>query len=203
MEYVEPIRDAEQINTMRIILRDKTKRDEVMFVLGIRTGLRISDILPLLVPDVVVGRGRTARVKTELTITETKTGKKKTVELHDEVRKLIKEYLLGAKNLDWSGFLFPSQKPNKHGHYSHITRQMAWKIMSGTAKKIGLPRIGTHTLRKTFGYHAYMSGVPIETIQYILNHDNKYDTLRYIGITQDEAKRVYRTLIFQRAAVME
>lgn len=31
----------------------------------------------------------------------------------------------------------------------------AWKILNMAASEVGLNEIGTHTLRKTFGYHLY------------------------------------------------
>ncbi|MCY6485404.1 tyrosine-type recombinase/integrase [Clostridium aestuarii] len=57
------------------------------------------------------------------------------------------------------------------------------KIISG--------EIGTHSLRKTFGYHAYNKGVSLELLIQIFNHSSKSETLRYIGITEDEKKEVY------------
>ena len=55
-------------------------------------------------------------------------------------------------------------------------------------------KIGTHTLRKTFGYHAYNSGYDIELIQKLFNHSALSITLRYIGITQDDMDDVYLNL---------
>jgi integrase len=47
-------------------------------------------------------------------------------------------------------------------------------------------RIGTHSLRKTWGYQARKSGVPLELIQAKLGHSSPGVTRRYIGITADE-----------------
>jgi len=51
--------------------------------------------------------------------------------------------------------------------------------------------IGTHTLRKTFGYWAYKDGKDLSLIQKLLNHASPAVTLAYIGITQDELDDVY------------
>lgn len=51
--------------------------------------------------------------------------------------------------------------------------------------------IGTHSLRKTFGYHAYNDGVSLELLMQIFNHSSRRETLPYIGITEDEKKEVY------------
>ena len=45
--------------------------------------------------------------------------------------------------------------------------------------------VGTHTLRKTFGYHFYKQTKDVAMLQNILNHSVQNITLRYIGITQD------------------
>ena len=57
-----------------------------------------------------------------------------------------------------------------------------------------MENIGTHTLRKTFGYYAYQSGVAIEVIQKLFNHSTPATTLRYIGITQEHLDEVYLNL---------
>ena len=51
MNIVQPIRDKEDIERMKKVLRKK-KRDLVLFIFGINCGLRISDILKLDVGDV-------------------------------------------------------------------------------------------------------------------------------------------------------
>ena len=47
-------------------------------------------------------------------------------------------------------------------------------------------KIGTHTLRKTFGYHAYRKGIAISILKSIYNHTTPSETLRYIGIDKNE-----------------
>ncbi|KAF0993957.1 hypothetical protein BJQ97_00582 [Geobacillus sp. TFV-3] len=47
MYTVQPIKDREKIEAMKKILRASSLRDELLFTVGINTGLRISDILSL------------------------------------------------------------------------------------------------------------------------------------------------------------
>jgi site-specific recombinase XerD len=76
-----------------------------------------------------------------------------------------------------------------------LQRDQTYKIINNAAREIGITeKIGTHTLRKTFGYHAYKSGVSIEVIQKLFNHSTPSITLRYIGITQDDLDVVYLNL---------
>ena len=65
-------------------------------------------------------------------------------------------------------------------------------MLNRYANMVGLnDGIGTHTLRKTFGYHLYKKGVALEYIQKMLNHSSPAITLRYIGITQDQLNDIY------------
>jgi integrase len=67
-----------------------------------------------------------------------------------------------------------------------LTRFMAYKILSEAGKSFGLERIGTHTLRKTFGYHYYKQTKDVALLQKMFNHSDPSITLRYIGIMQDD-----------------
>jgi integrase len=66
-----------------------------------------------------------------------------------------------------------------------IKRVQAYKILKRAAKKVGISEIGTHTLRKTFGYHFYQRTKDVALLQEIFNHSSPSVTLRYIGINQD------------------
>ena len=88
------------------------------------------------------------------------------------------EYIADKHPNEW---LFNSKK------YNHpITRVQAYRIIVNACKQAGiLDNIGTHTLRKTFGYHFYKATKDIALLQYIFNHSSPAITLRYIGINQD------------------
>ncbi|MCR8983214.1 tyrosine-type recombinase/integrase [Brevibacillus laterosporus] len=195
METVQPIRDREQIKTMKVLLGHRSKRDLLLFVLGINSGLRISDILDMKVCDVIDKRGRAAK---HFDLRERKTRKRKRFPFSEQIRKVIEDYLkdyLKDYKGDINRPLFVSQKRAKDGTYRPITRQRAWIILNNVAKKIGITdNVGTHSLRKTFGYHAYQEGVSIEVLQRIFNHSDPRITLDYIGITQDAIDDVYRRL---------
>ena len=196
MKAVEPIRDNKVIKNMRAILKGQSTRNELLFILGINVGLRISDILGLTVSDLIQPNGKS--VNDYVTITEKKTGKNKKFYLGDIVKKVIDNYLKEFPVLDMDSYVFKSRK----GENSPITRQQAYRILNGAAESIGLierndkgvivsGEIGTHTLRKTFGYHAFKNGTDLELLMYIFNHSSKSQTLRYIGITEDQKKDVY------------
>lgn len=170
MKSVQPIRDPEKIQEVARILKKRSQRDFFMFVMGTQTGLRISDLLALRVGDV--------RNKTHVMLKEKKTGKDKRFFLNTAVRSLIDDYCEDMNDLD---YLFTSRK----GDNQPIKRQRAYAILNEAARKAGLEEIGTHTLRKTFGYHFYQRKKDVAMLQQIFNHSAPSITLKYIGITQD------------------
>lgn len=187
MEFVQPIRDRKKIEAMKKVLKGSSLRDYCLFTLGINSGLRISDLLKLTIQDVTDEKGK---VRPRITIREKKTGKAKDFPIGDAAGKAIREYLLVRKEFLPKDPLFVSRKKG-----NTIQRQQAYTIINNAARTIGLQdKIGTHTLRKTFGYHAYQSGVDITVIQKLLNHSAPSVTLAYIGITQDELDDIYLNL---------
>ncbi|TCL35423.1 phage integrase family protein [Anaerospora hongkongensis] len=180
MEYVEPIRSKQQIDAMKEYLKAQNLRNWLLFVLGINSGLRISDLLLLTIFDV--------KNKNRVIIREKKTGKIKDFPLSDTCKEAIHEYLSHVK--EESGWLFKSKKGD-----GPITRIQAYRIINHAARYIGIREaIGTHTLRKTFGYWAHKSGVDVTKIQKLLNHSAPSITLTYIGITKDELDDIYINL---------
>lgn len=175
MNFVQPIRDISKIEEVKSILKRSSYRDYFLFVLGINTGLRISDILVLKVKDV--------REQDYIILTEKKTNKKKRFPINNNLKIEIKEYTRGMLDND---YLFPSQKGG------HIKRVRAYEILKKAGKEAGIEEIGTHTLRKTFGYHFYKQHKDVVMLQKIFNHSAPSITLKYIGIEQDEIDNVLK-----------
>ncbi len=185
MQLVQPIRDKKKIEDMKKILKVNNLRDYCLFVLGINSGLRISDLLNLKISDVVEGK----KIKDRISLREQKTGKVKDFPIGATSVKALKEYL-DTWDYTYEDYLFKSRKGN-----GAISREQAWRILSSAADSVGINEaIGTHTLRKTFGYWAFKSGVDITRIQKLLNHSSPGITLAYIGITRDELDDVYLNL---------
>jgi len=178
---VEPIRDIKKLNKMKDYLLKHNERDYLLFVIGINSGLRVSDLLRLTVEDVAG--------KEFVILRESKTDKPKKFALCDSVKKTVKTYLEHTGLT--TGVLFPSRKGDKA-----ISAVQAWRIINEAAvfAKVG-ENVGTHTMRKTFAYHALRQGIDIAYIMECLNHSTPAITKRYIGITQDELDdKVYLTM---------
>ena len=186
MNTVEPIRDLNKINRIKGNLhKHKNPRDLLLFVLGINTGLRISDILPLKLGDVKDSKGDP---KNYIYLTEKKTKRQRKIVLNSEVKKALQIYFNKSKEYDLDAFLFTSERDNKN---RPLTKTMAWNLVNKWCREVGIiERVGTHTLRKTLGYQMRKRGIAIEVIQGILGHSSVKTTTRYIGISQEELESV-------------
>ena len=126
MNTVEPIRDMDLVMDLADYLKSNNERDYVLFMFGIYTGLRISDILKFRVRDV---KGKDA-----VYIREKKTGKEKRFPINSELRPVIDEYISGKRDFE---YLFRS--PNYQN--KAITRQQAYNILSAAGRKFGLAHL--------------------------------------------------------------
>ncbi|MGQ4666515.1 site-specific integrase [Metabacillus halosaccharovorans] len=170
MNLVQPIRDKDTIEEIKQYLKEKNYRNYILFILGINTGLRISDILQLKVRDVEGWH---------ITIREQKTGKPKRLKITSDLKKELRNYI---KDKGKNEYLIKSRE----GKNKPITRGMAYNILQEVAEELHLESIGTHSLRKTFGYWFYKQFQDVVTLQKIFNHTDPGVTLRYIGIEQDD-----------------
>lgn len=181
MNYVEPIRDLDTLENMCRYLKASNERNYVLFLMGIYTGLRISDILKLKIRDV--------KGKHEIRLRETKTGKHKSIPINSILKKALEEYFLGK---DPDDYIVKSRV----GYNKPISREMAYKILDGLGRSFGIETLGTHTMRKTFGYHYYKKTKDVALLQTIFNHSSPSITLRYIGIVQDDINKAYKDFRF-------
>ncbi len=168
---VQPIRSLEQIADMKWSLQKWCgPRDYILFLLGINTGLRIGDLLSLKVKDL--------KGKQKMTVREGKTNKPRVI----HVRNIYDELNAYMRDLPADAWLFPSRKGN-----GPISRVQAYRQLNKAADMVDITDgIGTHTLRKTFGYWHYKQFKDIAELQLLLNHAHPEVTLRYIGITEEQ-----------------
>ncbi len=176
---VEAFRTEKDIEKVKRRLKNhKDKRLYPMFIIGLNTGLRISDIVPLKVGDF--------RNKKYLTIKgEEKTEKRKQILINDNVKYVIEEYYSEANTND---YLFKSQKGG------HIVENTAYRLLKAEYKKCRFKyNTGTHSTRKTHG-KIINKEYGIDITQIVLGHDNQRDTLKYIGMEQEMIDNVIMNL---------
>src|SRR5258708_20569472 len=191
MDFVEAIRDKRKITQIKNYLSgSKRYRDLLLFVVGINTALRISDLLPLRIGDFVDPKGN---YRDRFAIREEKREKRNEVVVNTSIREALDKYLPAYPGIEKKPehYVFFSTKVSDYNYTRPLTRFQAWRLISEMCKAVGLPdNYGTHTLRKTWGYQARQSGVPLELIMHKLNHSNVAMTKRYLGITDDELRAI-------------
>lgn len=181
MNYVEPIRDNNKLEDILRYLKKINVRNYILFCLGLFTGLRISDILKLQVKHV--------RGKDSIRIKEKKTKKNKVIKINKFLKRELEAYIEGKEDYE---YLIANSKTG----IKPITRQQAYKIIRDTCSSFGIENVGTHSLRKTFGYNYYNKTKNIAVLQNIFNHSEPSITLRYIGINQDTISDAYESMSY-------
>jgi integrase len=127
------------------------------------------------------------KIKTHINIKERKTGKKTIIKINTALKSAIKLYI--KKTDITNGYIFTNQRGGK------LSRVSAFSIVKKGGKAIELSyEISCHSLRKTFGYHAWKKGTPPAVLMQIYNHSNYNVTKRYLGIAQDDKDKVYGTV---------
>jgi len=167
---VQPLRTQQEINDFLFCLRrnKNAERDVFLFLIGINSGLRMSDIVKLKKKDVISSKNPR--------IVEQKTGKTRILYL-SSLQELIQDY---TKDLKPEDYLFPSTKGG------HLEVNTIYQMFQKVAALLDRDDIGTHTLRKTFGYHYYKKTKDVATLMEIFGHSSEKITKRYIGINEDE-----------------
>jgi site-specific recombinase XerD len=163
-----------------------------LFTTGINSALRISDLLQLRIGHFLDDqRG----YKQCFWIHEQKRKKRHEVVINQSVREALEEYLAaypGVANNPKNSVFFNTKK---NAYSKPIKRGQAWMFIVSICHDVGLRgNYGTHSLRKTWGYHARMQGVDLALIMHKLNHESIAYTKRYLGITDDELQAVAQRL---------
>ena len=182
MSATQPIRNKHQIRELsEYYLKRGELRNHLLIVMGIHTALRISDLLRLKWEDVYdfdIGNFRNSII-----ITEKKTKKIKLVTLN---KTIISALRLCMKTAKCGVHLIKSRKGGA------ISRIQAYRIIRAASEALKFKfRVSCHSLRKTFGYHAWKNGVSPSVIMDIYNHSNFAVTKRYLGVTQDDQDAMY------------
>ncbi|HDR7590586.1 integrase [Bacillus mycoides] len=175
---VQPIRSKEQIEDMKWALkRHCSERDYILFMIGINTGLRVSDLLQLETHMILKLKRKRRK---ELKIKEGKTKKERIVNL----TSIFDEIYQYTQTVE-STWLFPSRKGDQP-----ISKIQAYRQLQKAGDFADIESIGTHTMRKTFGYWFYKQTKDVAMLQDILNHSTPQITLKYIGINKEEKDNI-------------
>lgn len=201
----EPIKNMKDIK--RIVdyfINHEMYRNAMLFITGIHTGLRISDVLELKFNDFI---NSDCTFKDELLVFEKKTRKTRKnksnrhMPIHNDIKKIITLYLNHTQNVTLNDYMFTSESNNGSKSNKPMTRQAVDLMLKEVVKTLHINvHASTHLLRKTFSYHTIMQAKDktraIQQLQLLLGHSSQLCTLRYAGITDDELAQTYKDLYF-------
>lgn len=182
-----PIKDRKSLVLFRDYYRDThpNPRNYTLIVMGLNTAFRIGDLLELRWQDVCGTNGKFLK---HICIEEQKTEKSRIVPINNALRQALENYQTFCGKTGMSDFLFPSTRYKSQP----LSRYQAYRIIKNAAEECGLSgHISCHSLRKTFGYHAWQQGTPPAMLMDLYNHSSYQITKRYLGIEQDERDQVY------------
>lgn len=187
MSTTQPIRKTEQLKLFKEYYKTVKPniRNDTLIVIGLNSALRISDILGLTYGDVYDFNKNDW--KTHIVVTERKTGKQNRIYMNLEIRRSLEKYGVPAPQ-EASSWLFSSQLQRT----KPLSRYQAYRIVKSAGSFAGLDsNISCHSLRKTFGYHAWKQGVQPAILMNIYNHSAYQVTKRYLCIDQDDKDEVF------------
>ena len=191
MGTTQPIRKKEDVRAFLDYYRVEvpSERNYALIILGLYTALRISDILNLKWNDVY--NFEKEDFHEHLTVYEQKTGKQNRVILNRAVKEALQEYMDSKnrrKTISSTDYIF-----TKTTDYTiPLNRTQAFRIIRKAAREtLHMEHISCHSLRKTFGYHAWKQGTPPALLMEIYNHSSYKITKRYLGIEQDEKDDIF------------
>ena len=187
MGTTQPIREKEELKKFADYYKDEhpVPRNYALIVLGLHTALRISDILVLQWEN-VYDFDRNAFLE-HLYVQEKKTGKRNVIALNEHVKEALLLYMK-TRTAAPKDFIF-----TKNTDFSKpLSRSQAFRIVKKAADEaLHEPNISCHSLRKTFGYHAWKQGTPPALLMEIYNHSSYQITKKYLGINQDEKDNLF------------
>ncbi len=192
MSTTQPIKDKQDLkNFMEYYQKVRPHpRNHAMIVFGLHTALRISDILKLKWKMVYDFNEKSFR--NHLYLLEQKTGKESIIALNPHVIQSLECYFQ-QRNADSDDYIFTKTT----NFQSPLSRSQAFRIIKRAADaSVHASNISCHSLRKTFGYHAWKQGTPPALLMDIYNHSSYAITKKYLGISQDERDSIFMGMDF-------
>lgn len=199
----EPIKDLNDIKRVtEYLIKEGRYRDNMLFIIGINFGLRISDLLSLRFCDII---NDDLTFKTTFAILEQKTKNTRTrrrnryITINSAVADAVMLYLSNTKvKCNLGDYIFRGES-NRSDKNKPLHRASADTILKNIANELNLTnKMSTHSLRKTFAYHQMVMSNndprKLLLLQKMFGHSSAAQTLDYIGITGEEIEQAYLEL---------
>ena len=192
----KPIKDKQTIKQIKeIYIKKNKKRDLLLFLLAINTGLKLNDLLNLNVKDVkekeyleikqinIINDDNNNKEKENNNNNNNKTTRKQKINeitINKTIQKLIKEITNKRK---------PKEPLFISNFGGRLDRTIVYKTFkeiineSTLIKKEEKKYFSPSSWRKTFGYHYYQKYKDLSYLQYLFSQQTINETIRYIQIS--------------------
>lgn len=187
MGTTQPIRDKDDLKKFMEYYRttQPNPRNYALICFGLYSALRISDILDLKWEDVYQFDRNC--FQEHILLYEKKTGKSSIIALNAHARDALEVYRGYRKPAAGDYIFSKSTDPS-----APLCRSQAYRIVKKAAEEtLCETHISCHSLRKTFGYHAWKQGISPALLMDIYNHSSFSITRRYLGIEQDDRDSIF------------
>jgi integrase len=169
-------------------------RDRALFVLGVKSGFRISELLSLTVGDVWQHGQFLDRVAVRRRHMKGK-HQGRSVPLHPAAKAALAAWLM---DLQAMGEIAPDTPlfPSRKGVSRPLQRQQAHHILQEAYQTNGLTgMIGCHGMRKTFGQKVYAAtGHDLRATQHAMGHKSPASTAAYLAVDEQAVDAVILAL---------
>ncbi len=198
----EPIKSLADIDRItKFLISEERYRDNMLFIIGINFGLRVSDLRLLRFSHLI---NENFVFKDSFAILEKKTSntrkykKNRHITINNAVIEAVTLFLEQVPDVKLSDYLFRSNSNRCVGN-EPMHRNSIDRILKGIGRDLGLGnKMATHSMRKTFAYHQMVmcnnDTRKLLLLQKMFGHSTSAQTLDYIGITGEEIEEAYRSL---------
>jgi len=198
----EPIKNIDDIDHIsRFLLSNNRYRDNMLFIVGINFGLRISDLLQLRFSQLInddFSFKNTFPILEKKTKNTRKVQRNRYISINDAVMDAVTVYLEHTQcKLD--DYMFRSESNRGSNQNKPMSRMSADRVLKEIGDTLHLDnKMATHSLRKTFAYHQMLMSNndprKLLLLQKMFGHSSAAQTLDYIGITGEEIEEAYMKL---------
>lgn len=192
--------DSDDIRRVSEYFTERGKwRDNMLFIMGINTGLRVSDLLDLRFESLIAS-DKTWRRSFLVWDRKTRNTKKeklvREITINDAMKWCVQLYLEHTPDVSLSDYMFRSESNHGGNRNQPLHRNNVSKILKDAMAHIDPDKqISSHTMRKTFGNYHRENAANADEMMYILQktfgHSSEKQTLEYIGITDKMVASMY------------
>lgn len=199
MSSAIPFKDLNVINLISNYNIENDKyRDNLLFIMGINLGLRITDLLQLKFSD-IINDDSTFKDVVRIEDRELKGTSRKnrilTIPINKYIMNSVLLYLRQSSYIYLDEYIFKCVAKNAKKNDSNIvepmTVQSANRIIKYAINSLDLQGVySSESFRKTFAYHYTLQNAndyeKLELLFQLLGHKSIYQTMMYIGMSNDE-----------------